>query len=58
MVQMEIQPRLAVVVQVVRLIMLELALLEAMADFPAAGEEAVAGEPPLVVQVVMEQQER
>jgi hypothetical protein len=58
MVQMVIQPKLAQVVQVVRLIMLELAQRAVTADSPVAGEEAVVVELPSVVQVAQEQQER
>ena len=58
MVQMVIQPKLAQVVQVVRLTMLELAQKAVTVDSPVAGEEAVVVELPSVVQVVQEQQER
>jgi hypothetical protein len=55
---MVIQPRLAQVVQVVRLIMLELAQRAVTVAYPAEVVEAVGVELPLVVMVVLEQQER
>jgi hypothetical protein len=58
MVQMAIQPKLAQVAQVVRLIMLELAQKAVTVDSQVAVEEAAVVELLSVVQVVQEQQER
>jgi hypothetical protein len=58
MVRQEIQPKLAQVVQVVRLIMLELVQRAVTVDSPVEVVEAVVVELALVVKVVQEQQER